>query len=73
MRFAEIVRTRATSDETIATVCELATACGKNPVVVNDIDTKWGFVANRIYVAAIEEASASSTKVSRRPTRSTSS
>jgi len=56
MRFAEIVRTRATSDETIATVRELASACGKNPVVVNDIDTKWGFVANRIYFAAIEEA-----------------
>jgi 3-hydroxybutyryl-CoA dehydrogenase/3-hydroxyacyl-CoA dehydrogenase len=56
MRFAEIVRTRATSEETIATIRELASACGKNPVVVNDIDTKWGFVANRIYFAAIEEA-----------------
>jgi 3-hydroxybutyryl-CoA dehydrogenase len=58
MRFAEIVRTRATSDETIGTVCEIAKACGKNPVVVNDVDTKWGFVANRIYGAALDEARA---------------
>jgi 3-hydroxybutyryl-CoA dehydrogenase len=58
MRFAEIVRTRTTSDETIRTVCDLATACRKNPVVVNDVDTKWGFVANRIYGAALDEARA---------------
>jgi 3-hydroxybutyryl-CoA dehydrogenase/3-hydroxyacyl-CoA dehydrogenase len=56
MLFAEIVRTRETSAETIAVVTELATACGKNPVVVNDLDTKWGFVANRIYGAVIDEA-----------------
>ncbi|HZP28219.1 MAG TPA: 3-hydroxyacyl-CoA dehydrogenase family protein [Acidimicrobiia bacterium] len=56
MRFAEIVRTRATSDHTIRIVCDLATACRKNPIVVNDTDTKWGFVANRIYGAAIDEA-----------------
>jgi 3-hydroxybutyryl-CoA dehydrogenase/3-hydroxyacyl-CoA dehydrogenase len=56
MRFAEIVRTRDTSEESIATITELATACGKNPIVVQDIDTKWGFVANRIYGAVIDEA-----------------
>ena len=56
MRFAEIVSTRDTSDETIAIVTELATACGKNPIVIKDIDTKWGFVANRIYGAVIDEA-----------------
>ena len=58
MRFAEIVRTRSTSDETIRTIRDLATACRKNPVVVNDVDTKWGFVANRIYGAALDEARA---------------
>jgi 3-hydroxyacyl-CoA dehydrogenase len=56
MRFAEIVRAATTSDETIERVCEVAKACGKNPIVVNDIDTKWGFVANRIYAAVIDEA-----------------
>lgn len=56
MRFAEIVRTRETSDATIERVRDVATACGKNPIVVNDAETKWGFVANRIYFAAIEEA-----------------
>jgi len=56
MRFAEIVRTRVTSDATIATIRDLAAACGKNPIVINDVDDKWGFVANRIYFAAIEEA-----------------
>jgi 3-hydroxybutyryl-CoA dehydrogenase/3-hydroxyacyl-CoA dehydrogenase len=56
MRFAEIVRTRETSDETVDTIRELAAACRKNPVVINDRDTKWGFVANRIYAAALDEA-----------------
>lgn len=56
MRFAEIVRTRETADATIEQVCALATACGKNPIVVNDAETKWGFVANRVYFAAIDEA-----------------
>ena len=56
MRFAEIVRTRATSDETVDTVCGVARACGKNPIVVKDIDTAWGFVANRVYFAMINEA-----------------
>lgn len=56
MRFAEIVRTRETADATIERVCELATACGKNPIVVKDVDTKWGFVANRVYAAVMDEA-----------------
>jgi 3-hydroxyacyl-CoA dehydrogenase len=56
MRFAEIVRTRETSDATIERVCELAAACGKNPIVVKDVDTKWGFVANRVYAAVMDEA-----------------
>lgn len=56
MRFAEIVRTRDTSDATITTVSEVATACGKNPIVVNDTPTSWGFVGNRIYFAMVAEA-----------------
>ena len=56
MRFAEIVRTRQSSDATIERVCAVATACGKNPIVVNDVETAWGFVANRVYFAMINEA-----------------
>ncbi|MEX2268174.1 MAG: 3-hydroxyacyl-CoA dehydrogenase family protein [Acidimicrobiia bacterium] len=56
MRFAEIVRTRATSDATVERIRAVASACGKNPVVINDTDTKWGFVANRVYAAAMDEA-----------------
>ncbi len=56
MRLAEIVRTRETSDATIETVTKLAAACGKNPVVVRDAPTAWGFVANRVYFAMINEA-----------------
>ena len=57
MRLAEIVRTPETSAETIATIEELATRCAKNPIVVNDAPTSWGFVANRVYFAMIREAS----------------
>jgi 3-hydroxybutyryl-CoA dehydrogenase/3-hydroxyacyl-CoA dehydrogenase len=56
MAFNEIVRTAETSDETIAVVTDLATRCGKNPVVVHDTTTSWGFVANRILVAMLHEA-----------------
>lgn len=56
MRFAEIVRTRDTADTTIETVTTVASACGKNPIVVNDAPTSWGFVANRVYFAMIAEA-----------------
>ncbi len=56
MRFAEIVRARDTSAPTIETVCDVASACGKNPVIVNDAPTSWGFVANRVYFAMIAEA-----------------
>jgi 3-hydroxybutyryl-CoA dehydrogenase/3-hydroxyacyl-CoA dehydrogenase len=56
MRFAEIVRSRSTSDETIELVVELARRAGKNPVVVRDNPMAWGYVANRIYFAMIREA-----------------
>jgi 3-hydroxybutyryl-CoA dehydrogenase len=56
MRLAEIVRTESTSDRTVGTVTEVATACGKNPVVINDTTSSWGFVANRVYAAMRKEA-----------------
>ena len=56
MRLAEIVVTPGTSDETTQTVVEVATRCGKNPIVVKDLPTQWGFVANRIYFAMVREA-----------------
>ena len=59
MRLAEIVRGPGTSDATAATIVELATACGKNPVVITDSPNgTWGFVANRVYMAMIKEANA---------------
>lgn len=56
MRLAEIVSTRDTSDETVATVKGVAAACGKNPVVVRDTPMAWGFVTNRVYFAMVAEA-----------------
>ena len=56
MRFAEIVRTRVTADTTVETVRRVAATCGKAPVVVRDVDTAWGFVANRVYAAMLVEA-----------------
>jgi 3-hydroxyacyl-CoA dehydrogenase len=56
MKLAEIVVTDATAEEVTARVREAAAACGKNPVVVKDNPTAWGFVANRIYFAMIREA-----------------
>lgn len=57
MKFAEIVVTPDTDPEAIRLVRETAIGCGKNPVVVKDVATAWGYVANRIYAAMIREAS----------------
>ena len=56
MKLAEIVVTPETSAETVATVTELATRCGKHPIVVKDNPMHWGFVANRVYFAMVREA-----------------
>jgi 3-hydroxyacyl-CoA dehydrogenase len=56
MRFAEVVCGPDTSDATVAAVREVATRCGKNPIVVRDQPQVWGFVANRVYFAAVAEA-----------------
>ncbi len=58
MKFAEIVASESTAESTIETVCEVARACGKNPVVIKDNAMAWGFVANRIYFAMLREARA---------------
>ncbi len=56
MKLAEIVRGPLTSSDTVDTVVRLAAAAGKNPVVVNDTDSSWGYVTNRVYFAMIREA-----------------
>ena len=57
MKFAEIVASDETSPEVVETVRALASACGKHPVVVKDHPMAWGYVANRVYAAMIQEAS----------------
>jgi len=57
MKFAEIVVSDETDPKVIETVREIATGCGKNPVVVKDHPMAWGYVANRVYAAMITEAS----------------
>ena len=56
MRFAEIVVTPDTAAAVRDRVCEVATRCGKNPIVVKDQPLAWGFVANRVYGAMLREA-----------------
>jgi 3-hydroxybutyryl-CoA dehydrogenase len=56
MKLAEIVVTRDTSEATIASVRDTASACGKNPIVVKDTAQAWGYVANRVYFAMVAEA-----------------
>ena len=58
MKLAEIVRAPQTSDETAETICRLAAAAGKNPVVIQDSAMHWGYVTNRVYGAMIREANA---------------
>jgi 3-hydroxyacyl-CoA dehydrogenase len=54
--FAEIVVTEATARAAIDTVVAAARRCGKHPIVVRDRQRAWGFVANRVWMAAVEEA-----------------
>jgi 3-hydroxybutyryl-CoA dehydrogenase len=53
MTLVEVIRGQATSDETTATVMELARDLGKTPVEVNDYP---GFVSNRVLMPMINEA-----------------
>jgi 3-hydroxyacyl-CoA dehydrogenase len=56
MKFAEIVVRDDTSKDAIETVKQLALSCGKRPVVVKDNPMAWGYVANRVYAAMLQEA-----------------
>ena len=53
MALVEVIRGLATSDETYATVRDLAVRLGKTPVEVNDAP---GFVSNRVLMPLINEA-----------------
>lgn len=53
MKLVEVIRGLQTSDETVATVTDLAERIGKTPVPVADAP---GFVANRILLPMINEA-----------------
>jgi len=53
MKLVEVIKGLATSEETYATVKELAERMGKVPILVNDYP---GFVSNRILMPMINEA-----------------
>ncbi len=53
MALVEVIRGLATSDQTFATVRDLAVRLGKTPVEVNDAP---GFVSNRVLMPLINEA-----------------
>jgi 3-hydroxybutyryl-CoA dehydrogenase len=53
MKLVEVVRTIATSDETIATVFEFAKSLGKEPVLAQDNS---GFIVNRLLVPYLLDA-----------------
>jgi len=53
LKLVEVVRGRATSDETAAAIVALAEELGKTPAVANDFP---GFVSNRILMPFINEA-----------------
>jgi 3-hydroxyacyl-CoA dehydrogenase len=56
MRLIEIIYAPETSEETIALLEEVGARAGKETVRVKDAPGKYGFVANRIYFAAVAEA-----------------
>lgn len=58
MRLAEIVVHGSSDPSAVELVQRAARACGKNPVVIRDSPTRWGFVSNRISRVIREEASA---------------
>ncbi len=56
MRLIEIIHAPETSEETIALLEEVGARMGKETIRVKDAPGKYGFVANRIYFAAVAEA-----------------
>jgi len=56
IKVAEITVHRGTADSVRDAVVETAKRCGKHPEVINDQPLAWGFVANRVFSAAMREA-----------------
>jgi 3-hydroxyacyl-CoA dehydrogenase len=56
MKLVEIVRAEATSEETVQALEGLCDRTGKVSIRVKDAPGRYGFVANRIYFAAVREA-----------------
>jgi 3-hydroxyacyl-CoA dehydrogenase len=56
MKLVEIVRAEATSEETVEALEDLCGRTGKVSIRVKDAPGRYGFVANRIYFAAVREA-----------------
>ena len=56
MQLVEIVHAPETAEETIAAIEELCSRAGKATVRVKDAPGRYGFIANRIYFAAVREA-----------------
>jgi 3-hydroxybutyryl-CoA dehydrogenase len=58
MSLVEIIATEQTADEVVALAEDLAESIDKTPVVVSDEPTEYGFVANRVFWAMLDEAKA---------------
>jgi 3-hydroxyacyl-CoA dehydrogenase len=56
MKLVEIIHAPETTEETIAAIEEMCARAGKATVRVKDAPGKYGFIANRIYFAAVREA-----------------
>lgn len=54
MRLVEVVKGAHTSEETVEAACGLARKLGKEPIVCRD--ASYGFLANRAYIAMVNEA-----------------
>lgn len=54
MKLVEVVKGARTSSATVAIICELARALKKEPIVCRD--SSYGFLANRAYMAMVNEA-----------------
>ncbi|MGA2284956.1 MAG: 3-hydroxyacyl-CoA dehydrogenase family protein [Dehalococcoidia bacterium] len=56
MKLVEVIHGPGTSEETVRRLEAVAEKAGKVPIRVKDAPGKYGFVANRIYYAAVAEA-----------------
>jgi 3-hydroxyacyl-CoA dehydrogenase len=56
MKLVEVIYSPETSEETVACIEAAGTKAGKVTIRVKDAPGKYGFIANRIYYAAVAEA-----------------